>query len=171
MAVKKDMYDQFLVMSVTMSAADTLTFGEINLGVSIFDYAAFVISRIEYKLARASFASLVANADSVAMAVTGSNSITDLGLQRPEVYDQAGYVVGVSGTPATAQIMEQPIIHDFSMMEGGGLIVPAQNIYLGMETTGFASAGSCNARVFFRVKELQAGDFIELVQRLRVLST
>ena len=48
MAKQKDVFDQFMVFSVTQSGVDALTFGEIALGMSIFDYAALIISRIEY---------------------------------------------------------------------------------------------------------------------------
>lgn len=171
MPPKKDLFDQFMWMQTTMSAANALTFGEVTLGMSIFEYAALIITRIEYKLSRPSFAELVVNADQVSMAVTGSDSIADLELNRPEVYDAAHYAVAVSGTPATAQLMPLPIVHDFTTMSGGGLLVPAQNVFFGIDSVGAAGALTALARVYYHVKALSATDFIELVQRLRVLST
>ena len=171
MATKKDLFDQFMSMSVTMSGVNTLTFGEVAIGMSIFDYAAFIISRVEYVIDRAMWAEFATNADELQMAICGSDSIGDLGLARPEVYDHLTVDCNNAGTPATLSVHVQPAIHDFTGMKGGGLLVPAQNIYLGIDTVGFAAAGVGHARVYFTVKPLAAPDFIELTQRLRVLST
>lgn len=171
MPAKKDIYDQFMYLAVTMSAANTITFGQVSLGMSIFDYAALVLSRIEYDFAYTKFGELIANSDHAEMAITGSDQLSNLVLDQAEVYDMAAYSVGEAGTPGNATIYQQPLIHDFTGMKGGGLIVPAQNVFLGMNTAGFSAAASCVARVYYTVKALAAADFIELVQRLRVLST
>ncbi len=171
MPAKKDLYDQFMWLAVTMSAVNTLTFGQVTLGMSIFEYAALILSRIEYVFGWSHMPEMIVAGDHIEMAITGSDSLTDLTLVQPEVYDECQVDVHASGTPASASLFVQPIIHDFSTMKGGGLIVPAQNVYIGMNTAAFASAGTCVARVYYTVKSLSATDFIELVQRLRVLST
>lgn len=171
MPAKKDLFDQFMWLKVVMSAINTLTFGQVTLGMSIFEYAALIISRIEYSLDYTHFAEFGAAPDHVEIAITGSDGLTNLQMDQPEVYDAVSYSIVVSGAPATIELVQTPIVHDFSTMKGGGLIVPAQNVYIGMNTAGFAAVGSCVARVYYTVKSLQASDFIELVQRLRVLST
>ena len=171
MPAKKDLFDQFLSMTVTMSGIDTITFGQVAIGMSIFDYAALIISRIEYVVGRTTWAELSVNTDEFQMAITGSNTIGDLGSNRPEVYDYMIIDAHQVGTPGNYMVFPQPLIHDFSTMKGGGLLVPAQDLYLGLDSLGFAAAGSGLARVYFTVKALGAADFIELVQRLRVLST
>lgn len=169
--IMKDAYDQFLSFSVTMSGVDTLTFSEINLGLNLFQYAGLILTRFEYSPSRPTFAEMVANTDFLEMAICGSDAIASLGLSQPEVYDLLSLNMGASGTPASAWMIEKPFVHDFSNMQGGGILVPAQNIYLGMLSGGFAGAGVGSCRVYYRVIELAAADFIELVQRLRVLST
>lgn len=171
MPAKKDLYDQFMVMKVTQTGANVLTFGQVTLGMSLFDYAGLVISRVEYSPGRSAYGELIVTVDMLQLAICGSDGIADLAVTRPEVYDYVNLGVAVSGTPASFQVMTDPIIHDFSTMKGGGLLVPAQNIFLGMDSTGFAALQSATARVYFTVKALSASDFIELVQRLRVLST
>lgn len=171
MPAKKDLYDQFMHLAVVMSAMNVITFSRVALGMSIFDYAALIISRIEYDLGYTHFAEFVTAADHAEMAITGADDLPNLVIDQAEVYDMAAYSVAVSGAPASFQVMQQPIIHDFSGMKGGGLLIPAQDLFLGMNTAGFAAPGSCVARVYYTVKALAAADFIELVQRLRVLST
>ncbi len=167
----KDKYDQFMYLSVTQSSANTLTFGQLALGMNLFDYAGLIVSKIDYYLSVLSIAELVANADTIALALSGSDSITALDLSKAEVYDMMELQVAISGTPATAQIVKQPWTHDFSTMEGGGMLLPAQNLYIGVSSAGSAIAIAASMRVYFRIVKLTAQDFVELVQRLRVMST
>ena len=168
---KQDKFDQFMVFSITMSAANTLTFSTIALGMSLFQYAALVVSRIEYSVGRPTLIEMNDEVDFIELAITGSNTITSLPLSYPEVYDRISYNVTHGGTPASQQIIEKPIVKDFTGMKGGGLLVPAQDIYVGMYTEGLASAGTAGVRLYYTIQEMQASDYIELVQRLRVLST
>lgn len=168
----KDSFDQIMGLTLTMSASNTLSFSEVAIGMSIFDYAALIISRIEYFFDSTTvIANLVASADVLYCAITGSDGIADLEIQRPEVYDLVQLSVMASGTPASAGVIQMPFVHDFSQMEGGGLLVPAQNLFLAGLTSGFTVAGIMKARIYYRVKALDASDFIELAQRLRVLTT
>lgn len=172
MAKQKDIYDQFMVLGVTSSAANTLTFSQVSLGISLFDYAALVLSRIEYYLDGATIlADLVTSSDILYGAITGSDDLTVLEITSPEVYDMVQVGMTVQGAAGSGNLHISPIVHDFSGHPGGGLLVPAQNVYIGVKTSGFAGAAVLKARVYYRVQELQAADFIELVQRLRVLSS
>lgn len=168
----QDNYEQFMSLGTTMSAANTLTFSQVTVGISIFDYAAFLISRIEYIADSATvLAELLDSADVLYMAVTGSDGIADLEISRPEVYDLAQISLTKTTVAGNGQYVCQPIVHDFTSMAGGGILVPAGNMYFGLLSNGFAGAGSAKARVWYRVKPLEAADYLELAQRLRVLSS
>lgn len=167
----KDEYDQFMVFATTQSAANTLTFSTVHLGLNLFQYAGLIISRIEYSVSRPSMVMIVNEADYLEAAITGSDTIDDLALTRPEVYDRLSLNVTEWGTPANAELIYKPIVRDFSNMRGGGMLVPAQDTYLGVDSGDLTGAATVSARVWFRVIELAAGDYIELVQRLRVLTS
>ena len=171
MAKVKDLFSQFFYMSVTQSAANTLTFAKLGIGVSLFDYAGLLIQRIEYTFARAGLQAVVAQADELASAITGSDSLNSLTGDKPEVYDKVVINAVVDGTPATLLQNTAPVVHDFTSLQGGGLLVPAQDIYIACESAGLAAAAVVEARVYYTVRELVATDYLELVQRLRVLST
>jgi hypothetical protein len=172
-SVIADKYPQFMTLGTLMSAANTLTFGRVSVGVSIFDYAAFLLNRIEYYFNPATLQELVGDSDSLSAAITGSDGIADLNLTRPEVYDNFQLCVNIGDILITTMngMYAQPWIHDFTNMPGGGILVPAQDIYLGMTSSGFVTAGQAAARVYYQVVPLKAEDYIELAQRLRVLST
>jgi len=169
--VAKDKYDQFMFLSVEMSAANTLTFGEVGIGGAVFEYAALVFSRIEYYPSYGVYSELTANADTVDFALTGSDGLADLSIDKPQVYDRASINVNVSGAPAVSNLVNLPIIHDFTQMSGGGIMVPAQTLYVGMVSAGFAAAHTVSVRAYYRIEKLVAADFVELVQRYRILST
>jgi len=167
-----DKYPQFMKLSVTMSVADTLEFSQVSLGISMFDYAALLLTRIEYSPGRATIQNIVANTDVIWMGLTGSDSLASLSLEQPQVYDLLEIYGNLVGAAGNMSMMENPIIHDFTGLSGGGLLVPAQDMYLAMSTAGMAGApGSGTARLYYQVQKLQAADYIELAQRLRVLST
>ena len=176
MATQKmsDKYPQFMVPSVTQSAADTLTFGRVNVGMSLFDYAGFIISRIEYFPGRTAINLLTNNAVELNIALTGSNSIANLAIEKAQVYDKITLSSAEVGTPADQFIgglQAQPYVHDYSNFEAGGVLVPAQDLYIACDSTSLGTAVTVSARVYFRVIKLQAADYVELAQRLRVLSS
>ena len=170
MAKIKDIFAQFFYMAVTQSAANTLTFAQLGIGVSLFDYAGLLLHRIEYSPTRATLQNVVAATDELTVAITGSDKIASLTADQPEVYDRITYNVS-EVTAVGVYPNQQPVVHNFSELPGGGILVPAQNLYIACESTGFAAAGVVEARIYYTVKELVATDYLELVQRLRVLST
>jgi len=170
-AKMQDQFDQFMVFDTTQSAADTLTFSQISLGLNIFSYGALILSRIEYSISRPSMVLISAEDDYLEVAITGSDTIDDLSIAKPEVYDRISVNIHHQGTPATAELVYKPIVKDFSTMNGGGLLVPAQDTYLGVDSGSLGTAATASARVYYRVIELDASDYIELAQRLRVLSS
>lgn len=171
MAKQKDIYPQFLDMSVTMSAANTLTFSGVSLGLSVFEYAALILNRIEFQPNKASWQELAAQADYIYLAVTGSNTLVNLNTDQPEVFDYIQIYHHTVGTAGNYTLPMNPIVHDFGDFPGGGMLVPASQFYLGMFTGGFAAAGGGSVRCWYRVITLQAADYLELAQRLRVLGT
>jgi len=171
MAKVSDKYAQFFFMSVTMSAANTLTFAKLALGISMFDYAGLLIHRVEYSPSIATLNDLNGVNDQITFAVTGSGSIAALGGDQAEVYDRLTIGAVVAGAAGSTFHQQTPFVQDFATLPGGGVLVPAQDIYFAAVSSGMAAAGVGNCRVYYTVQQLQATDYLELVQRLRVLST
>lgn len=168
---KKDMFTQVIKLETTMSAANTITYAGITLGTPLFDFAGIVISRIEYFPGVASIQAIIGASDVFDMAITGSDSLTDFDIGQPEVFDRLRLSLHAVGTAASGNMYIMPNVHDFSNLAGGGLLVPAQEIYLGIDSADFVAAGAGNVRIYYTWHEMQAADYLELVQRLRILST
>jgi hypothetical protein len=167
----RDVFAQFMRMSVTCTAANTLSFARVVLGTVLFEYAALILHRIEYDISADARGEMTADGDNITVAITGSDTIGTLQSDQPEVYDFVIITQHDYGVAAVGDVSLKPIVHDFTTMPGGGMMVPFQDIYIGLNSTGLASAATARLRAWWTIKELGPQDFLELVQRLRVLST
>lgn len=159
--------DQFVNMayaSVAESAAGTLTFSELNTGIAIFEKVAWIVHRIDWIIMPAYQNLILAEADSISFALCCSNSLSSLTPSRVAVIDYGYIGLDLFGTPANAYMFHVPIIHDFSTLPGGGIIVPPNPLYVAIQGASLASVvlGAC--RIFFTIKTLEAEEYWELVQ-------
>ena len=168
---KKDDFAQRMYLEVSLT--DTaITFSRVNVGLSIFDYAAFIIHRTEWDWPRKVYDEMTDDAaDEVQLALTGSNSIAAISAAAAQVYDLIRLRVYVNGTPASANLELGPIIHDFTGLPGGGLIVPAQDLFFAGDVDGFSLAATYSCAVYYTIKAISAADYLELAQSYRVISS
>jgi len=164
MASGTDKYANVLTESIEMSAADTLSFEEVNIGLSLFDKAGILISRIEYHLATGVPGYMTAAADRVNMGVTASNSVTSLAVTQQAVIHTMQVQRNDFGTAASASLFVLPIVYDFSTLPGGGLMITPKPWYIAMTSSGLASAASGYIRFFFTVQKLSPQDYFELME-------
>lgn len=153
---------------MTESAANTLTFAEIQTAISIFEKVAWVISRIEWFLAAAQLQQMADNGDIAQCAVTASNQITALALNNPSVID----LLEIARFQASAvgyNWWQLPIIRDFSNLPGGGIIVAPRPLYLALKGTTAAAAMTVSARIYFTQMELKADEYLELIDFYRIV--
>jgi len=169
----KDRFPQFMKLKVTQSSANTLTFSQISLGGPVFQYAGIIINRIEYSITAATLELMTVTEDFCQLAITGSDSIATLGTDQPEVYDEFYITKLDQGAIAnnSPKLIVRNWVKDYSTFPEGGCLVPLQDIYLAMASGGLASPGVAGARLWYQIIELTAQDYIEIAQRLRVLST
>lgn len=168
MAGKKDAYANKFYGAVTESAANTLTFGEIQTNVSIMEKIAWVLHRLEWYIPKASFDLIVNTADMLDLALAGSSGITDLGLDEAAVIDRLS--IGVREATAVGfQNWSQPLIRDFSMLPGGGLIVAPRPLYVAAVGTSLAGPATVQCRGYYSVVSLSADEYIELVDFYRIV--
>lgn len=168
MAKREDKYIQYASITTLETAANTLTFGQLQTGGMLFQRRAMIFHRIEYNFGAVS--GFDAEADLLEMAIVTNNQITSLALSDPNVVHYTSARRVDFGTAASAQLYLMPIPHDFSQLPGGGLIVPAHPIYLAVQGTSLAAAQSVTARIYFTIVELSAQEFVELVEALRIIT-
>jgi len=173
MAVKQssDKFANMAIVSVTESAANTLTFKKLETGIALFDKMAWVISRVEY-LATTPLATVFdATADSLGFGVSVSNAFAVPALTEVTILDYNNISRMDFGTAANTIIWTRPVTKDFSAMPGGGLIVPPVPFYLWALGSSLTVASTIVARVWYTNLILSPDDYWELVEARRVLSS
>jgi len=169
MAGKKDQYSQMGYMRVVESAANTLTFAGLSVFSNVLGQKAMIIHRVEYLLSTATPAFLVADADAITFGLGGDDSLTTVALDSPQIYDYNKIVRVDYGTAGVAFWDVEPIVKDYTMLPGGGKLVPADRLFVWAQGVSIASAITVTARFEYTINDLSAQDYLELAQSLRVL--
>lgn len=157
-----DKYTNRAFATITMSAANTLTFEQVRFAVGLFQGVAVLIHAVHYYPDNNTVREIVAATDYCEFGLTLSNKITQL-----DPLDQS--VLGLrrfTGIAAATEIFKNPVILDFSTMPEGGILVPANPIFMAMMSGGFAGAGLARAQIFFTFVQMADSDYLELLQTI-----
>lgn len=160
---RKDLYTNVAFQRLTMSAANTITFQQIQFGVGLFQGVALILNRILYVLGANTLREIAAVTDYIAFGLTTSNRLTALNLATDPAIIDAKALVGVSAAAPTS-LVESPIISDFTALPGGGRLCPANPLYLVMFGTGMAAAGIMDVEIDFQFVQLTDAEYLELIQ-------
>lgn len=163
---KTDRYANVITPRVEMSAANTLTFSEIDVGLNLFDKVGLLISRIEFYSTRFA-AEMAASGDFVRMAITASNQITTIAPQENAVIAMEEHSVVEQGTAASAVIQKEPFVQDWSQLPMNGILVSPKPLYIAANTGGFSQADTIDARIFFTIVKLKDAEYFELLESRR----
>ncbi len=160
---KRDTYANRAYGEVQMSAANTLTFSAIQMAVGMFQGIAMLIHQINWRPAISSIREIVAAADSLQFAITSSNRLTSLvDVSEPAIIDQKHFI----GVGANVAMEKEPYVTDWSMLPGGGKLIPANPLFIGAQTGGFAAAATVRCEILFTFIQLADRDYMELIQGL-----
>jgi hypothetical protein len=151
---------------------NTLKFTKVEMGISIADKLAWVIARIEYMIEHFDDVYFNTKADNlkVGLAVSQSFTAAQCYVNNELIVDMMKFERDDYGTAASGHLNIQPVIHDFSTLPGGGIIVPPSPLYLFAVGTGLAAITSNMIRIYYTLRELAADEYIELVESRRVLT-
>jgi hypothetical protein len=175
MAPKKgsaDIFANMAYLAVTESAANTLTFAQLQLASSLMSQkSALIIHRLDI-FPDINATILAATNDQVGIALTLTDRITAINdLSQPEILFYRTYKRIDFGVSATGMQISQPEIVDFSPLPGGGILVPADRLYIAICGISAAAAGNASMRLYYTVKELDTTDYWELIEARRIMTT
>jgi hypothetical protein len=172
MAVKlsTDKWANIAYLSVTESAANTLTFAQLQLANNLLsEKAAVIVHRAEMTF---DDTQLNSTGDYIDIALTVSDRITNIAdLSQPEILYYYSRQRADFGTAANCVLKDFPILLDFTTLPGGGLLVPADRLYIGIKGTGCAGASKAVSRLYYTVMPLKTEDYWELIEARRVMTT
>ena len=156
-----DKYSNVLYDSVTESAANTITFESVDVGLNIFDKVGLLVSRIEYS---DWLLQIAADGDSLEWGLTTSNNLTALDPSETSIIDYNRVSLNAVGTPAIALERVEPYIKDFSTLPGGGLLITPKPLYMVADGNALANPAVVKMRMFFTVVKLKPEDYFELLE-------
>jgi hypothetical protein len=172
MAVKSsDQYANIAFLKVTESAANTLTWARLQLANTLLtEKTAVLIHRADVQLDH-HFTILSANTARITAVVSVSDRITDIrDLSQPEILLQIEYQ-RIDATAVSTHVIKQPEILDFSSLPGGGILVPADNLFVGIKGLTAGAAGLVSVRLYYTVKALKTEEYWDLIEARRVMTT
>lgn len=164
-----DKYSNQAVITVTETAANTLTFKKLETGVSLFEKVAWLISRIEYWTS--GYPQMNGSTDNLIMALTTTNQLTTIDITNAVVLDLMQVFRYDIGTAATGWFQQMPLIKDLIGLAGGGIIVPPNPLYGAIVGSGLAAATTANIKLYYTTIELKPEEYWELVEARRIISS
>ena len=166
---KSEKFSQIGYLKVEESAANTLTFAGLSVFSNVLSNQGMIIHQVEYSIGSAALQELDAEGDSINFGISGSDSLTTLDLDDPEVYDFNVLRRIDFGTAGSAETIMMPYMKDFSQLPGGGILVPADRLYTYVQGISLVSAITAHCRFRYTLITLSPVDYLELAQTLRVL--
>lgn len=156
-----DKYSNLAYGLVTMSAANTLTYSQIQMGVGLFQGIAMVLHRVRWWPTPAALREMATGGDSMHCAITTSNRLTEItDVNEPAVIASYGWV----GVGANVEPQIRPVFSEFTSLPGGGKLIPANPLWIAMVSQGFVAAGAMRAHLEFSFVELGSDEYLELLQ-------
>ena len=151
-----------------MSAAQVLTFVELNFGMTLRDRIAIVIDELYFYISQTVMDEMTAVSDRIAMALTVSDQVTNIfssNLEDRRILYQTQVARADFGTAASAAHIISPLKQSFSPP----MIALPNRIFFGIDTSGLASAGNCVMRMHFRtVRITQDQQLIEVLESFQL---
>lgn len=170
-ATKGDQFANYAIISVTESAANTLTFKKLETGISITEKVAWILSRVEYFVTPINSTQWAQADDGIDWGLSLSNAFTTPGLAENTIIDLNFVARKDFGTAASAILLHGPWVKDFSQLPGGGILVPPTPLYLFAKGATAAAAHTVVARIHYTTLQLAIDQYWELVESRRVLES
>lgn len=163
-----DIFVNQAYLEVVESAANTLTFDKLETGTSIHEKVGWVISRVDYYFLY-SPTNFAAASDRVEFGISVINTFTAPSPAENGVIDFNRVMRVDIGTAASGIIHQMPISRNFGDLQGGGILVPPNPLYIYVMGTALTNPVTMKARMFYTVRSLKTEDFWELVELRRMI--
>jgi hypothetical protein len=167
-----DKFAQLAYLTATETAANTLTFAKLEVATGALlgkQKYGMVLHRIQFNLSIGTRKLILDEDDALRVAITTSSGISGIDLDNVDVVDNIVWGRSRYGTAASGWENIMPVVHDFANM--GGILVPADRLYLAVVGTSLASAASASCRIWYTMRELSVDEYWDLVEARRIITT
>lgn len=158
----QDMFPNVYSAAVTQSAANTLTFVQLNLGIGFRDFLGVAIDSLRFYPLAAMVNEMTTDNDRLHMAITTSDTVTDItDMSDQRVVEAWSLTRKDFGTAASAQLYTRPWLIEFAPP----ILALPQRLYLGLDSAGLASAGTAQLRMHYRTVNIsQQQQLVEVLE-------
>ena len=160
----KDSYSNIYQLVLTESAANTLTYFEINLGLTLFQKRAILVNRIVIDWGYAGIKALQGADDTTIVGLCQSNTPASISLTDSSTIWKAQKGGFIHGTPANYDVREIVDTFDLSAIPGGGEFIVPTPLYGAIQSASVTAAQTATMRIYFQVVELKPEEYFELLE-------
>lgn len=164
---KKDSFANVAFGVVTQSAANTMTFAQIQVAVGLFQGVAVLLHRVLWYPDAALIREIVAATDSFYFALTVSNRVAAINDATDPSIIAMKWLIGIA---ANIEQQELPYVSDFSSLPMGGRLIPANPLFVACHSAGAAAARTLRVQLDFTFVTLADADYLELLQSMYPVS-
>jgi len=162
MAKLQDKFVNRALASVSITAANSEKFEQIRFGVGTFQGIALLLHRVNWFISSGTFPDLQADTDELFMAITTRDDLTSAIPSQQSVIC-AKHIVAQG---ATIENVVMPLVSDFTAFPGGGKLVPANPLFLMVDSVGFVNLPTVYVEMYFTFIQLSDKESIELLQSM-----
>jgi len=162
----EDRFANVFSAEVVQSAANTLTFAEMNFGITLRDRVAVVIDQLYWIPSNGSLILMTATGDMIQYALTVSDQVSDIqDLQDRRIMAFHNNFRFDAGTAANALLVQTPFVQEFSPP----LIVLPNRMFIAVNSVGLASAATIRLRMHYRTVSItQDQQLIEVLESFQL---
>ena len=166
----EDRWANIATVEVTQSAANAVTFAELRTNIGIQSdrktAIAMLIDQIDYFPVGGAISLMTTSTDSLDMALTISDSVTDLfDVSDRRILHSTRLFRFDAGTAANANFLRFPLSQQFFP----ALITAERSLFLGLGSTGLAAGTTLRCRIYHRFVELSDSQFLEIAEVFRLV--
>lgn len=162
----EDRFANVFTAEATASAANALTFAEMNFGITLRDRVAIVIDTLYFWPTRATLLEYTVAGDILEFALTVSDQVTDLSdLADRRILHQMTHLRMDFGTAAGGTLATFPLVTSFSPP----LIALPNRLFFAHKSLGLATATMVQMRMHFRTVSItQDQQLIEVLEAFQL---
>jgi len=161
---RSDEYSNIFQLTLTESAPSTLTFVEINMGLTLFQKKAILVNRVVIDWGWATIQALVAENDTIMVGLCASDQIAAITLTESACIWKAQKALNWFGTPANAELINVVDVYDLTGIPGGGEFIVPTPLFGALQCASVAAAQSITMRFYFQVIDLKPDEYFELLE-------
>lgn len=163
---RQDRFANVFTAELTMSAANTLTFIELNFAITLRDRIAIVIDELYIYPDSSAINEMTTVNDTMSFALTVSDQVANIAtLSDRRILYHTQLRRSDFGTAASGQLFRTPLKESFAPP----LISLPTRMYFAMVTTGLASAAISTLRMHFRTEGItQDQQLIEILESFQL---